>query len=149
MKTMVNLLEQEKENYKLEINLDVFAGDSKLNFPPEMGYVNYKHIFIGSSEKYILEPNEVNGKIITYTINAKTNSYYATSIRIIEPKDDISNIGEGGLLLQYLNENQLQSRNFQFWHNMPNKPNVPYIANFIPINCKLTVKYISIKLKIY
>ena len=132
-----------ESNYKLEINLDVFAGDAVLSFSSEMGYVNYKHIFVGSSEKYILEPSDVKDREVVYSIIAKSNSYYATSFRILEPKDDSSNIGEGGLLLQFLNEENLKSRDFQFWHNMPYKQNVPYVANFIPINCILSVKFKS------
>ena len=37
----------------------------------------------------------------------------------------------------------MKSRDFQFWHNMPYKQNVPYVANFIPINCILSVKFKS------
>jgi hypothetical protein len=134
----------EKPNNRIELNLDVFSGDAVLNVYSELGEIDpnrYEHIFFGSSEKYILKQNDLKNKQIIFSVLARENSYYSVSFRELIPKEESSSLGENGLLLQFVNEKTFKSRLFQFFHNNPEKLNVPFIANFIPINCEIDVRF--------
>ena len=105
--------------------------------------LNKQHIqkvFFGNSEKIIFQDKSVRQKLIKFWVNVKINSYYVVSYRYIEGSGESSSIGENGILLQSMKFNDSE-RGFSFWHNNIEKPFVPYITNFILINCEIEVKY--------
>ena len=143
-----------KENYiihyyplleynKLEINLDVLAGDVVLEIDKNtLVQYPHKYLFFGTSQKYIFDGKNFNGDNITVTVSARKSSFYVLSYRDVEPNEERSRIGESGLLLQAIKgDNPEFRRYFQFWHNSPSKEKTSYVANFIPINCEIEVYY--------
>jgi hypothetical protein len=122
-----------KVENKIILSLDIFSGESFIEFNKSSSF--NKRLFFGTSEKYIF--TNVNNTNISFTVNAKTNSYYVVSYKEIDPQNDESNIGMNGLLLQSL-EKESKKKTFNFWENNPKNSN-QYIANFIPLNCKINV----------
>ncbi len=82
----------------------------------------YQHVFYGSSEKYILKRNDI--KDIIFFVFSRTNSYYSISFRELIKNLHDNEIGEIGLLLQFLNENTIQNRYLKFFNNNPYKQNI-------------------------
>ena len=127
----------EDKSGTFEINLDVLTGDVELKFIPN---IKYQSIFFGSSEKYIIESKEIKGKNITIEINTANVSYYVISYRFVEKNKNYVEIGESGLLLQYVSESEKENpKYFTFWHNNPENNINPYVINIIPLNCNLSV----------
>ena len=127
----------------LEINLDVLSGDAVLIIDKDI--IN-ETIFFGSSEKYIIKPSKIEGKTINLKVEAKLDSYYVISYRIAGKKNNNVQIGESGLLLQYVSEDET-SKIFTFWHNNPEINPNPYIINVMPLNCNLTVTTNTTKMR--
>jgi hypothetical protein len=133
----------ESQSDVIELSLDVFAGDAVLYLLDEAGQsvlYKYDHVFYGSSEKYILRRNDIKNSDIIFSVFARTNSYYSVSFRELIKESQGNEIGESGLLLQFLNENTIPSRYLKFFHNSPYKQNTPYITNIIPLNCEIEVR---------
>ena len=122
---------------KIILSLDIYTGDSVIEFSDPVSST-FKQFFYGASEKYIIE-NVQESLDIIFKVIARTSSYYVVSIKEIYPENDVSDIGESGFLLHTLEMSK--KRTFNFWHNSPQKKSAQYIANFIPLNCKINVEY--------
>ena len=125
---------------KIEINLDIFHGDVVLTFENyENDIYPNDYIFYGNSEKYIFELKDVKDSIMRLKIKAKTNAFYVISFRWINEEYEFHNIGESGLLLQAIKGEITKIHRYMFWNSGPLKTQVPYVVNFIPLNCELEV----------
>ena len=130
----------QEKNLKVEVNLDVFVGDASLEFDSDrIKDIKYEYVFFGSSEKYIFDDEKVKGKTIKFWIKAKSNCYYVVSFREIETKNEDSKIGESGYVIKAIKGKDKEKKTYGFWHNNPSNTEVPYVVNFIPINCHINV----------
>ena len=128
---------------KIEINLEIFSGDAVLQFNKEIKE-KAKYLFYGSTEKYIFNETSLAGQTIFFSVIARKNTYYVISYRHIDIEIDEVNIGESGLLLQFIEGNQDAKKYFHF-QNINSKE---YIINFIPINCEIEVYFENLGVEI-
>ena len=133
----------ENNENSIELSLDVFAGDAVIYLMDNQGQsvlYKYEHVFYGSSEKYILKQDDIKNTDIIFSVFARKNSYYVVSFRELVKESQGNDIGESGILLQYVNPDTIPSRYLQFFHNSPRKQKVSYISNIIPLNCEIDVR---------
>lgn len=130
---------------KVLINLYTYSGDSYMSVTTPAGQPLEKRHYAGNKEifEYTSTSTSMNELVGQYTIEVKasSNSYYTIFYTVVtEENEKIVQIPHGQMYLETIKATEETNKQLVFKHRQLKKQ-VPFVASFFSLNCKIEVKY--------